>query len=854
MGTTGNRTGPVSTILMLWCAQATLAATVVNSSWRYGDTRYSNPANWSPAEVPNNSAQKSYNVTAPVFLPLDMSATVSNLNLNAGLQSSGYSFYVTGTTTINPIQGSAMPDLRLTGYDAAISFVAGALSTFSSGVLRGSYELSGPATLQFTGANIKTLRNANLVLNGAGSRLLDENGTDALRNLARIEADSFLTLNNHLFSAAGDVTVDGSLNIGAGLFAIAGSLTNFDAAGRTLRNGSYSLSGDPITSGTLQFRGADILNNAANIYLSIGGRIVDEAGRDGLRNFAHNLPSGLFTVYLGEFVIAGNFTNDGLLTAEAGSITVAGSLTNYDPAAKRLSGGTYQLTTSRFEGFAPAKFTFTGADIARNAASILLVAGSEITDENGKDALRSLTQNEATGALQLNNATVRVASDFANAGTISLYESTFTVPEGHVYRQTAGKTALLGAKLTGNVEVEGGELSGDDVSFSIHDAGGVATISGNVTVGAAVLSPQKLAIHGAVQLSNASRFHDRVFESAGLSVDSTLTLGGTLQVEMPNRFPVPSDTILTIAHSAGLSGGFSNAPNGGRVETLDGFGSFAVTYSAGKDVILSGYQRNVPAAQLLNVSTRAQVLNGGDAAIGGFIIYGREAKKVIIRAIGPSLSSAGVSGALQDPTLELHESTGQIITTNNNWQDSQGAEISATHLAPTDARESAILTTLEPGAYTAVMRGANNTTGVALVEVYDLNKDAQSKLANISTRGFLDPSNLLIGGVIVGGDGQGKAELVVRAIGFGLQFDGVEDYLADPALDVRDGNGALVASNDDFATPPENDATIPDELHVSYSVDAATAVNLPPGKYTVVVYGKNGATGNALVEIYDLNR
>ena len=248
------------------------------------------------------------------------------------------------------------------------------------------------------------------------------------------------------------------------------------------------------------------------------------------------------------------------------------------------------------------------------------------------------------------------------------------------------------------------------------------------------------------------------------------------------------------------------------------------------------------------------MLTGDDAAIGGFIIYGTDQKQVIIRAIGPSLTGAGVSGALQDPTLELHDSTGAIIATNDNWEESQRPEITATGLAPHDARESAILRTLQPGAYTAVMRGAKDTTGVALVEVYDLNKDSRSKLANISTRGFIDADHVLIGGLIAGGNGNANAELVVRAIGSSLQGSGVKDYLADAALELRDGNGALVAANDDFLTPPENGVTVPNELNVRSSQDAATGVKVSPGNYTVVVYGKNGAKGIALVEIYDLNR
>src|SRR5207302_6592650 len=126
------------------------------------------------------------------------------------------------------------------------------------------------------------------------------------------------------------------------------------------------------------------------------------------------------------------------------------------------------------------------------------------------------------------------------------------------------------------------------------------------------------------------------------------------------------------------------------VPTMDGLGSFVVTYSGGKDVTIGSYQRTTPAAQLLNVSTRSHVLTGNDVAIGGFILYGSDPKKVVIRAIGPSLAAAGVADALQDPVIELHDGGGAIMTTNDNWQETQAAEISGTGLEPSDAREAAI--------------------------------------------------------------------------------------------------------------------------------------------------------------------
>ena len=190
---------------------------------------------------------------------------------------------------------------------------------------------------------------------------------------------------------------------------------------------------------------------------------------------------------------------------------------------------------------------------------------------------------------------------------------------------------------------------------------------------------------------------------------------------------------------------------------------------------------------LLNISTRLQVLTGDKVLIGGFIITGTDPKKVIIRGIGPSLTGVGVS--LQDPMLELHQGSATLAM-NDDWKENQ-ALVEATGLQPTNDFESAIVTTLTPGAYTAILKGKNNGTGVGVVEVYDLNQAANSKLANISTRGFVDTgNNVMIGGLIVsGGIGGGSARVIVRAIGPSLSASGIQGALQDPNLELHDASG-----------------------------------------------------------------
>ena len=265
-----------------------------------------------------------------------------------------------------------------------------------------------------------------------------------------------------------------------------------------------------------------------------------------------------------------------------------------------------------------------------------------------------------------------------------------------------------------------------------------------------------------------------------------------------------------------------------------------------------GAQELKPFAQFLNVSARLHTGTGDEVLIGGFIISGPDSKKVIVRVLGPSLESHGVSGALPDPTVELHDQTGAIIATNNNWKDTQQSEIAATNLSPGDDRESAIVATLAPGVYTAIARGAANTTGVVLLEVYDLNPSADSRLANVSTRGFVDlGDNILIGGAIVGGGNGGVNVIMARALGPSLANAGIPNAMQDPVLELHNQEGTLLDSNDNWRDGKQQ-AISDAGLSPSDDREAAVFAILPPGVYTAVVRGKNNTTGVALVEFYNL--
>jgi hypothetical protein len=257
----------------------------------------------------------------------------------------------------------------------------------------------------------------------------------------------------------------------------------------------------------------------------------------------------------------------------------------------------------------------------------------------------------------------------------------------------------------------------------------------------------------------------------------------------------------------------------------------------------------------VNLSTRMRVETGDNVGIGGFVITGGEPKRVLLRAIGPSLAQVGVPDALADPVLELHGPGAFATITNNNWRDTQETEIQATGIPPANDLESAIVATLDPGAYSAVLRGNNNTSGVALIEVYDLDQEALSSLANISTRAFVSTGdNIVIAGFALGnGDGEDNL-IVVRGIGPSLTAVGVSNALADPTLELRDGNGVLLVANNDWQDDPAQAAELTAAgLAPTNNLESGIAANLPPGAYTALLAGLNNGTGVGLVEVYNLD-
>jgi hypothetical protein len=252
--------------------------------------------------------------------------------------------------------------------------------------------------------------------------------------------------------------------------------------------------------------------------------------------------------------------------------------------------------------------------------------------------------------------------------------------------------------------------------------------------------------------------------------------------------------------------------------------------------------------------------------IAGFIVQGSAPKRVLIRAAGPSLTNFGVQDALANPQLELHDTT-STIGMNDDWQTTQiggvitsdqVAEIQNSGLAPSDPLESALIATLAPGSYSAIVQGVNGGAGVGIVEVYDLSATSGSLLANISTRGFVQTGdNAMIGGFIVVTQ---PTRVIIRAIGPSLTQFGVPDALANPQLELRDVTTSLIAQNDDWQTTQLGGIITSDQvaeiqnsqLAPTNSAESAIIATLQPGSYTAIVRGVSSTTGNALVEVYAL--
>jgi arylsulfate sulfotransferase len=356
----------------------------------------------------------------------------------------------------------------------------------------------------------------------------------------------------------------------------------------------------------------------------------------------------------------------------------------------------------------------------------------------------------------------------------------------------------------------------------------------------------------------------------------SLDLVGKVATEMWN-FPVPANI-----HSPFCGSAYEDAPNNylidyaivnGGIPGLPTFAQLLGLNAAGENIFYYQYPtfgcntayNSIPihlentkfptvGPQALNLSTRGLVSIGDNVLIGGFIVTGTEPKTMVLRALGPSLSSFGLSDVLRDPVLNVYDSSGTLVATNDNWQsDPNHFLVEANGLAPANLAESAIARGLAPGAYTVIVTGKDATPGIGLVEVYDISTVAKATFVNMSTRGSVGTQdNVLISGFIIGD--VDSATVVVRALGPTLGFSyGVSGVLSDPTLTIYDSTGTVIASNDNWLDNINWIDVQKNALSPKDQRESALVLHLPPGAYTAIVRGANGATGNALAEVYNLH-
>jgi hypothetical protein len=511
-----------------------------------------------------------------------------------------------------------------------------------------------------------------------------------------------------------------------------------------------------------------------------------------------------------------------------------------------------------------AAFTFAASAYAEVTFALSFPDVTSHTNQNWDDPTYG-----ATARATLQSVLNEIGREFAETATIQL-----TITSSMTTAYTAGANTATyvlqpGGFRDGNTYIKirtGSDVNGSAADASIEYSFNLSLYSdqngdGVVNYADFIANLKGLTRHeithilGAISgidpanpaASQVTRHDTFLFDSAGRRlVNPGGTINSTANLHDPNAYfdtiaPFPNYTINRaddFAHLIGIHFPYRTAIND---DDRAYFRTLGYAAAPGK---------------LLNISTRLRVQTGDAVLICGFIITGSESKTVMIRGIGPSLEAAGVTGALQDPTLTLFQTTSGGSTqleVNDNWFDTQQEEKRATGLQPVFSSESAILRTLAPGSYTAVVRGKNNTTGIGVVEVYDLSATSNSKLANVSTRGFVEAGdNAMIGGFIAGHSTSANVPVIVRAIGPSLGGFGVPTPLEDPVLELRDGNGTLIDQNDNWRE--SNEAAIASTgLAPTDNAESAILISRPPGNTTAIVRGKNGGIGNALVEVYRLN-
>ncbi len=583
-----------------------------------------------------------------------------------------------------------------------------------------------------------------------------------------------------------------------------GTFSTVTISGLTIRNGLLSSSGGfNLGAGIVNF-GNLTLNDSV-----VTGNQTDSAG-GGIFN------GGTGTMTLNRSVVsnnlagdaAGGILNEGILSLN--NSTVSGN------QATNSGGGVWNLQSAVLD-----KCTISG-----NSAGT--VGGGLRNDSEGSVATTNMT---------LTNCTLSGNTAVNNGGGV--YDSGPTTTNLTLHNCTlTGNSASAGGGIY--LDTRGGVFAFDNSIFKLGSAG------------QNIVASNSSSSSGGHNLSN-----DAAGDGTGTAPGGFLNGSGDIRNTDPLLGPLQDNGGPTLTHA--LLPGSPAIDNGNSNLTTDQRGAprpFDDPNShngGGNNSDIGAFEfQGTPPVVLANISGRLPVGTGDNALFAGFIVSGYQPKRVIIRAIGPSL---GVAGRLADPTLELRDSNGVLLQANDNWKDSPDKQaIIDSTVAPTNDLESAIVAALPasiPGTgYTAIVRGANSATGIGVVEVYDLDRTLDSKLANISNRGFVQTGDnaLFAGNIVVG---QASQKVIIRAIGPSLLIRG-GTVMADPTLELHDANGGLLESNDNWVDSPNKQAIIDSTIPPSNNLESAIVRTLSPANYTAIVRGANNTTGIAVVEVYAL--